>query len=66
MSITKAFRAALTLGVVSAPLALIGCDDAASTAPASGTPAAKPAEPGPAKPGEAPKPAPAPAPAEKK
>ncbi len=65
MSITKAFRAALTLGVVSAPLALVGCDDTASTPPAAGTPAAKP-EPGPAKGPDAAKPAPAPAPAEKK
>ncbi len=65
MSITKAFRAALALCLVSAPLALVGCDDASSTTPpaAGGAPAAKPADT--AKPAEV-KPAPAPAPAEKK
>ncbi len=64
MSITKAFRAALTLCLVTAPLALVGCDDAASTPPAtSPTPVAKPAET--PKTPDAAKPA-APAPAEKK
>jgi hypothetical protein len=64
MSITKAFRLALTLCLVSAPLALVGCDEGTTTPPAAGTPAAKPAEP--AKTPESAKPAPAPAPAEKK
>jgi hypothetical protein len=64
MSITKAFRAALALCLVAAPLALVGCDDAASTpatspAPAAGKPAEAPKAPDTAKPA-------APAPAEKK
>ena len=63
MSITKAFRAALTLGVVTAPLALIGCDDSTPATPSTPpTPVAKPAEP--AKAPDAAKPA-TPAPAEK-
>ena len=67
MSISKSFRAALALGVVTAPLTLVGCDDAASTPATSPTPApvggaAKPAEAAPKAP-DAAKPA---APAEKK
>jgi hypothetical protein len=64
MSITKAFRATLALGLVSAPLALVGCDDAASTPATPPAAAGKPAE-APKAP-DAAKPAPAPAPTEKK
>jgi hypothetical protein len=58
MSIKKAFRAAIGLGLVTAPLALVGCDDTSKpAAPAAGAPATTPAPGGPK---DAPKPAPTP------
>ena len=55
MTITKALRTAFGIALITAPMALVGCDDSASKPPA---PAAAPAAP--SAPGKETKPAPAP------